>query len=68
MTPLTERRYALPLALITSLFFLWAFGVHLNDILIPHLKKAFHLTDLKSSLIQVAFSADIFWRRGPPGG
>jgi len=53
--PLTEPRYRTPLILITSLFFLWAFGVNLNDVLIPHLKKAFHLTDVQSSLIQFAF-------------
>jgi FHS family L-fucose permease-like MFS transporter len=53
--PLTERRYLLPFILVTSLFFLWALGVNLNDILIPHLKKAFNLTDTRSSLIQVAF-------------
>src|SRR5690242_19454530 len=53
--PLTERRYLIPLVLITSLFFLWAFGVNLNDVLIPHLKKAFSLTDFRSSFIQVAF-------------
>ena len=53
--PLTDRQYAVPLTLITSLFFLWALGVNLNDILIPHLKKAFGLTDLQSSLIQTAF-------------
>jgi fucose permease len=29
------------LILITSPFFLWAFGVNLNDILLPNLKKAF---------------------------
>ena len=53
--PLTERKFAVPLVLITSLFLLWALGVNLNDILIPHLKKAFRLTDLQSSLIQTAF-------------
>ena len=53
--PITERRYVVPLILVTSLFFLWAFGVKLNDILIPHLKKAFQLTDFRSSLIQTAF-------------
>jgi len=53
--PLTERRYILPLMLITSLFFLWAVGVNLNDILIPHLKGAFHLTDFESSFVQFAF-------------
>ncbi|HZU08845.1 MAG TPA: L-fucose:H+ symporter permease [Pseudacidobacterium sp.] len=53
--PLTERRFIAPLMLITSLFFLWAVGVNLNDILIPHLKGAFHLTDFQSSFVQVAF-------------
>jgi fucose permease len=37
--PLTERRFLVPFVLITSLFFLWAFGVNRNDILIPHLKN-----------------------------
>src|SRR5579863_1049426 len=53
--PVTERRYLIPFILITSLFFLWAFGVNLNDILIPHLKRAFGLSDFQSSFIQVAF-------------
>jgi MFS transporter, FHS family, L-fucose permease len=53
--PITERRYVVPLVLVTSLFFLWAIGVNLNDILIQHFKKAFGLTDSGSSLIQVAF-------------
>lgn len=53
--PITERRYVAPLVLVTSLFFLWAIGVNLNDILIQHFKKAFSLTDSASSLIQVAF-------------
>lgn len=53
--PITERRYVAPLVLVTTLFFLWALGVNLNDILVPHLKKVFNLTDFRSSLIQVAF-------------
>jgi FHS family L-fucose permease-like MFS transporter len=53
--PVTERRFRVPFILITSLFFLWAFGVNLNDILIPHLKMAFGLSDFQSSFIQVAF-------------
>lgn len=65
--PLTEARYRLPLAVITSLFFLWAFGVNLNDILIPHLKKAFELTDLQSSLIQTAFFGGYFLAALPAG-
>jgi MFS transporter, FHS family, L-fucose permease len=53
--PLTEKRYVAPFILITSLFFLWAFGVNLNDILIPRFKNAFQLSDFQSSFIQVAF-------------
>jgi MFS transporter, FHS family, L-fucose permease len=54
-SPITERRYVAPFILITSLFFLWAFGVNLNDILIPRFKNAFALSDFQSSFIQVAF-------------
>src|SRR5438874_3085830 len=53
--PITERSYRIPLILITTLFFLWALGVNLNDVLIPHLKKVFDLNDFQSALIQVAF-------------
>jgi FHS family L-fucose permease-like MFS transporter len=65
--PITERRYLLPFILVTSLFFLWAFGVNLNDILIPHLKKGFHLTDFRSSLIQTAFFGGYFLAALPAG-
>src|SRR5439155_39946 len=65
--PITERRYLGPFILITSLFFLWAFGVNLNDILIPHLKKAFGLTDFQSSFIQVAFFGGYFLAAFPAG-
>ena len=65
--PLTERRYLLPFILVTSLFFLWAIGVNLNDILIPHLKKAFSLTDLQSSLVQFAFFGGYFIAALPAG-
>src|SRR5438105_15715521 len=65
--PITERRFLLPFVLITSLFFLWAFGVNLNDILIPHLEKAFGLTDFQSSFIQVAFFGGYFLAAFPAG-
>jgi MFS transporter, FHS family, L-fucose permease len=65
--PITERRYIIPLILITSLFFLWALGVNLNDILIPHLKKTFQLTDFQSSLIQFAFFGGYFLAALPAG-
>src|SRR6266436_8088811 len=65
--PLTERRYIMAFVLVTSLFFMWALGVNLNDILIPHLKKAFRLTDLQSSLIQTAFFGGYFLAALPAG-
>ena len=65
--PITEHRYVLPFILVTSLFFLWAFGVNLNDILIPHLKKAFRLSDFRSSLIQTAFFGGYFLAALPAG-
>src|SRR2546428_12862883 len=66
--PITERRYVAPLILVTTLFFLWALGVNLNDILIPHLKKVFNLTDTRSSLIQFAFFGGYFLSAVPAGG
>ena len=65
--PISERQYIAPLILVTSLFFLWAFGVNLNDILIPHLKKAFGLSDFRSSLIQTAFFGGYFLSALPAG-
>src|SRR5882672_429249 len=65
--PITERRYLLPFALVTSLFFLWAIGVNINDVLIQHFRKAFHLTDFRSSLIQTAFFGGYFLAALPAG-
>jgi FHS family L-fucose permease-like MFS transporter len=65
--PITEPKYLLPLVLITSLFFLWAIGVNLNDVLIPHFKKIFRLSDFQSSLIQTAFFGGYFLAALPAG-
>jgi len=65
--PITERRYVLPLAMVTSLFFLWAIGVNINDILIQHFRKAFGLTDFQSSWIQAAFFGGYFLAALPAG-
>jgi FHS family L-fucose permease-like MFS transporter len=62
VTPATDRSAAitLPLILIVSLFFLWGVANSLNDVLIPHFKKAFFLTDLQSGLVQSAFYLGYF--------
>lgn len=64
---LTGRQYVVPFVLVTSLFFLWAIGVNLNDVLVPHLKKALDLSDFQSSLIQTAFFGGYFLMALPAG-
>ena len=54
-------------ALITSLFFLWAFLHNINPILIPHLKKACQLTDTESSFIDSAVYLGYFLVALPAG-
>jgi len=65
--PFTERRFLVPFALITCLFFLWALGVNLNDVLIPRFRDAFGLSDFQSSFIQVAFFGGYFLAAFPAG-
>lgn len=56
-----------PMVLIVALFFLWGVANNLNDVLIPHLKKAFFLTDLRSGLVQSAFYLGYFFLALPAG-
>jgi FHS family L-fucose permease-like MFS transporter len=56
-----------PLILIVTLFFLWGVANNLNDVLIPHLKKAFFLSDLQSGLVQFAFYLGYFFLALPAG-
>lgn len=62
-----SQNYTGPLAVLTSLFFIWALVTNLNDILIPHLKKACDLTDFQSSLVQSAFFGAYFVMSIPAG-
>ncbi|ENE8854433.1 L-fucose:H+ symporter permease [Escherichia coli] len=50
-----SRSYIIPLALLCSLFFLWAVANNLNDILLPQFQQAFTLTNFQAGLIQSAF-------------
>lgn len=47
--------YRLPLAILTSLFFMWGFITSMNDILIPHLKAVFTLTNFEAQTVNSAF-------------
>jgi FHS family L-fucose permease-like MFS transporter len=52
--------YAGPLAVVTTLFFMWGFLTCLNDILVPHLKSIFDLGYAQVMLIQFAFFGAYF--------
>ncbi len=53
--PETATNYRGPLAMVTTLFFMWGFLTCLNDILIPHLKAIFDLSYAQVMLVQLAF-------------
>src|SRR5580692_149545 len=52
--------YSRPLAIVTTLFFMWGFLTCLNDILIPHLKSIFDLSYARAMLVQFAFFSAYF--------
>ena len=52
--------YTRPLAVVTTLFFMWGFLTCLNDILVPHLKAIFDLSYTQAMLIQFAFFSAYF--------
>jgi MFS transporter, FHS family, L-fucose permease len=61
------NKYLLPFILITSLFFFWGLIINLDSILIPHLRKAFQLNTLQSSLIDSAVFIAYFLMAIPAG-
>jgi FHS family L-fucose permease-like MFS transporter len=56
----TNTSYTAPLAIVTTLFFMWGFLTCLNDILVPHLKSIFDLNYAQVMLIQFAFFGAYF--------
>jgi len=56
----TAGSYTRPLAIVTTLFFMWGFLTCLNDILVPHLKSIFDLSYAHVMLIQFAFFSAYF--------
>ena len=62
-----ERSYTGPLAMVTTLFFMWGFLTSLNDILVPHLKSIFELNYAEVMLIQFCFFSAYFVFSIPSG-
>jgi len=56
----TAPNYSRPLAIVTTLFFMWGFLTCLNDILVPHLKAIFDLSFTQVMLVQFAFFSAFF--------
>ena len=65
--PLTERRYAVPFVLITSLFFLWGFARAILDVLNKHFQTSLHISITQSSLVQVTTYLGYFLMAIPAG-
>ena len=62
-----SKSWLFPFILVTSLFFFWGFVHNLDPILIPHLRKAFRLSDLQSSFIDSAVFIAYFVMALPAG-
>src|SRR5580658_50065 len=58
--PSTQPNYRGPLAMVTTLFFMWGFLTCLNDILVPHLKSIFELNYAEVMLVQLCLFAAYF--------
>ena len=54
------RNIAGPMAVLTTLFFMWGFMTVMNDVLIPHLKAVFTLSWWQSMLVQFCFFGAYF--------
>ncbi len=64
---LTDRRYVVPFALITSLFFLWGFARAILDVLNKHFQNVLDISLTQSSLIQVTTYLGYFLTAIPAG-
>ncbi|RKR12074.1 FHS family L-fucose permease-like MFS transporter [Flavobacterium sp. 90] len=67
VSSVANKKWLFPFILVTSLFFFWGFVHNLDPILIPHLRKAFNLTDLESSLIDSSVFIAYFVMALPAG-
>ncbi len=67
MNKVTGNKYLFALILVTSLFFFWGFVHNLDPVLIPHLRKAFLLNDLESSLVDSSVFIAYFIMALPAG-
>ncbi|UII75363.1 L-fucose:H+ symporter permease [Flagellimonas sp. HMM57] len=63
----SNTNFLVPLIIVMALMFFWNLSRNINDVLIPHLKRACQLTDFQSSLVQSAFFGAYFIVALPAG-
>ncbi|QVY66264.1 L-fucose:H+ symporter permease [Polaribacter sp. Q13] len=63
----SNSKFLVPLIIVMALMFFWNLSRNINDVLIPHLKRACQLTDFESSLVQSAFFGAYFIVALPAG-
>src|ERR1700729_2213223 len=63
----SSGNYPVPLMLMVSLYFGIGFITALNDILVPHFKDLFHLTNVTALLVQFCFFGAYFVMSLPSG-
>jgi FHS family L-fucose permease-like MFS transporter len=62
-----RKNYTVPLTLMVSLYFSIGFITALNDILVPHFKEVFHLSNVTALLVQFCFFGAYFVMSVPSG-
>jgi len=62
-----QQSYVLPMVLMVALYFSIGFITALNDILVPHFKDIFHLTNTLALLVQFCFFGAYFVMSIPSG-
>ena len=65
--PQAQRSFLLPLILMVSLYFGIGFITAMNDVLVPHFKDLFHLSNFRALLVQFAFFGAYFLLSLPSG-
>ena len=67
VTEARQGNYTVPLLLIVSLYFGIGFITAMNDVLVPHFKDLFHLSNFRALLVQFAFFGAYFLLSVPSG-
>lgn len=67
MSKITNREYAVPFVLVTTLFFMWGFARSILDVLNKHFQNTLNLTITESTWIQVTTYLAYFMMAIPAG-